>query len=219
MKCLSIDTVTASCSVALSDGSQTIQRKEMQPGGHSRMVLDMADRVLVDGGLSLGQLDAIVVDTGPGSFTGVRIGLGVAQGLAYGAGLPVIGVCSLEVIAISVGSGIVASAIDARMKQVYCAVYEVHESSRPVPLMAPCVCFPEQFISAGLGQAQYGVGNGWDIYADTLAGQPRSQPVQIEDVLFPEADQGISLAQRIGLEGAVDPRWLEATYIRNQVTG
>ncbi len=218
MKCLSIDTVTESCSVALLDGSETIQRKEVQPGGHSRLVLDMADRVMADSGLRLGQLDVIVVDTGPGSFTGVRIGLGVAQGLAYGADLPVIGVSSLEVMAISVDSGIVASAIDARMKQVYCAVYEVRASGRPEPLMVPCVCFPEQF-AAGLGQAEYGVGNGWDIYADILPGRSGNRPVRVSNVLFPEAAQGIRMAQRIGVEGAVNPRRLEATYIRDKVTG
>ncbi len=218
MKCLSIDTVTASCSVALFDGSQTIGRKEVQPGGHSRLVLDMVDRTLVDSGLCLAQLDAIVVDTGPGSFTGARIGLGVAQGLAYGADLPVIGVCSLEVMAISMDSGIVAAAIDARMKQVYCALYEVRASGRPAPLMAPCVCSPGQF-AAGLGQAQYGVGNGWDVYADILAGQSGIRPLRVRNVLFPEAEQGLRIAQEIGLEGAVDPRWLEATYIRDKVTG
>ncbi len=217
MKCLSFDTVTAACSVALFDGSQTVQRKEIQPGGHSRLVLDMADRIMADSGLRLNQLDAIAVDTGPGSFTGVRIGLGVAQGLAYGADLPVIGVSSLEVMAISVDSGIVAAAIDARMKQVYCAVYEVRASGRPAPLMAPCVCFPDQFAAA-LGQAEYGVGNGWDMYADILPGRAENRPVRVKNARFPEAVQGLRLAQRIGIGGAVDPRRLEATYIRDQVT-
>lgn len=217
MKFLSIDTVTESCSVALLDGSETVQQKEIQPGGHSRLVLGMVDRVMTDSGLRLGQLDAVVVDTGPGSFTGVRIGLGVAQGLAYGADLPVIGVSSLEVMAISVGSGVVAPAIDARMKQIYCAVYDVRESGRPTPVLAPCVCSPDQF-GARLGQAEYGVGSGWDIYADVILGRSENRPIRIEHALFPEAIQGLKVAQRIGIGGAVDPRRLEATYIRNQVT-
>ena len=218
MKCLSIDTVTEACSVALFDGSETVQQKEIQPGGHSRLVLGMVNRVMTDSGLALGQLDAIVVDTGPGSFTGVRIGLGVAQGLAYGADLPVIGVSSLEAMAISVDSGIVAPAIDARMKQIYCAVYDVRASGRPAPVLAPCVCFPDQF-GAQLEQAEYGVGSGWDIYADIILGRSGNRPMSIRHQLFPEAIQGLMMAQRIGIGEAVDPRQLEATYIRNKVTG
>ena len=218
MKCLSIDTVTESCSVALFDGSETVQQKEIQPGGHARLVLGMVNRVMTDSGLALGQLDVIVVDTGPGSFTGVRIGLGVAQGLAYGADLPVIGVSSLEVMAISVDSGIVAAAIDARMKQIYCAVYDVRASGRPVSVLAPCVCFPDQF-GARLGPAEYGVGSGWDIYAGAILGRSENRPISIRCPLFPEAIQGLMMAQRIGIGGAVDPRQLEATYIRNKVTG
>ncbi len=217
MKCLSIDTVTESCSVALFDGSETVQRKKIQPGGHSRLVLDMVNRVMTDQGLCLSQLDAIVVDTGPGSFTGVRLGLGVAQGLAYGADLPVIGVSSLEVMAISVDSGIVASAMDARMRQVYCAVYNVRASGRPAPLLAPCVCFPDQ-SGAQLGRAEYAVGSGWDVYADILAGGPGNRPLRVAQVLFPEAAQGIRMAQRIGIGEAMPPGQLAATYIRNKVT-
>ncbi len=222
MKCLSIDTVTESCSVALFDGSEIVQQKEIQPGGHSQLVLGMVHRALADSELALGRLDAIVVDTGPGSFTGVRIGLGVAQGLAYGANLPVIGVSSLETMALSVDYGIVAPAIDARMKQIYCAVYDVRASGRPTRMLAPCVSFPDK-IGTQLERAEYGVGSGWDIYADVILGRSENRsmnvrPVKIRYQVFPEAIQGIRLAQRIGIEEAVDPRQLEATYIRNKVT-
>ena len=218
MKCLSIDTVTESCSVALLDGCESIQHKEIRAGGHGRSVLNMVSRVMADGGLGLRQLDAVVVDAGPGSFTGVRIGLGVAQGLAYGANLPVIGVSSLEVMAISVERGIVASAIDARMKQIYGAIYEVRASGRPAPILAPRVCFPAEF-GAELGSAQYAVGNGWDIYADMVASDMENRPIRVGQICFPEALQGLTMAQRIGIEGATDPGQLEATYIRDQVTG
>ena len=90
-------------------------------------------------------------------------------------------------------------------------------------MLAPCVSFPGK-IGAQLERAEYAVGSGWDIYADVILGSSENRsmnarPVKIRYQVFPEAIQGIGLAQRIGIEEAVDPRQLEATYIRNKVTG
>ena len=99
---LALDTVTEACSVALLARGTVEQRFEAAANRHSRRVLGMAQEVLRARGLALRDLDALAVDVGPGAFTGARIGIGVAQGLAYGADLTVIPVNSLEALAAAV---------------------------------------------------------------------------------------------------------------------
>ena len=135
---LAIDTTTEACSVALNLRGTLLQRSEIAPNGHSRLVLGMVESLLREAGLDLRDLDALAVDVGPGSFTGVRIGIGVAQGLAYGAGCKVVPVGSLEALACGVFRDfyetasdpvpgpvpeIVLAAIDAHMGQIYYACY------------------------------------------------------------------------------------------------
>ena len=99
MKLLALDTATESCSVALRiDGDVRVRR---HPGARQQtaVVLPMVQSLLAEAGLSLAQLDAIACTQGPGAFTGVRVGVSVAQGLAFGAGLPVIGVSTLAALA------------------------------------------------------------------------------------------------------------------------
>src|SRR5690606_19486379 len=101
LKILAIDSSHARCSVALTrrDGSGVELRESAQDRQHARQMLPMIDELLVSQQFRLKDLDAIAIVNGPGSFTGLRIGAGVAQGLAFGAGLPVVGVSSLAVMA------------------------------------------------------------------------------------------------------------------------
>jgi tRNA threonylcarbamoyladenosine biosynthesis protein TsaB len=100
VKLLCLDTSTDACSVALGLApGQVISEHSEEPRVHARRVLGMVDAVLARGGVSPGQLDAIAVGCGPGSFTGVRIGCAVAQGLAFAAGLPVVPLSSLAMLA------------------------------------------------------------------------------------------------------------------------
>ena len=98
---LAIDTVTESCSAALLMDDVLTQRIE-NSRAHSRLILSMVDSLLAERNIELSALTAIAVDVGPGSFTGVRLGIGVAQGLGYAAQLKVIAVGSLEALAQSV---------------------------------------------------------------------------------------------------------------------
>ena len=168
--------------------------------------------------MSLNDLDAIVTDTGPGSFTGVRIGLGVAQGLAYGAGLSLIGVSSLEVLAMSVSQPgtIVIPAIDARMKQIYCGKYEIREGGRPVELVPPKVISPQD-LGYDLNRIRILVlvVDGMFIAQDILVNQ--NHQLKVETGKFPEAIYALKIAQYIKLENAVSPQYLEASYVRNNV--
>src|SRR5437016_3154595 len=118
MKLLAFDTATEVCSVAVwMDGR--VHEREERGTRHSERLLLLVDEVRADGGLALADLDAIAFGRGPGSFTGLRIAAGAAQGLAFGADIPVTPVSTLAAIAESAAADRVLAAIDARMQQVY----------------------------------------------------------------------------------------------------
>lgn len=220
MKILAIDSATEACSVAISTAQEIVQEYALQsagqPAAHSQLVLQMVESTLQKSNLSLSDLDAIAVNTGPGSFTGVRIGLGVTQGLAYGAQLPVIGVCSLAVLAASIDSGMVLPAIDARMKQVYCALYEVDKNTKPLQRHPPVVVYPSE-IPFAVDKPIYGIGSGWDVYGDAIIeclGHGEITPLPAH---YPEAKHLAKVAQQSGLESAVPATQLQATYVRNNI--
>ena len=131
---LAIDTSSAWCSVALSlDGTPPLVRHQQVSAGASQVLLPWIDELLGQASTKLNQLDAIAVGTGPGAFTGVRLGIAVVQGLASAAKLPVLPVVSLDAIAaqlfqtpdfIASGANVFAIAIDARMGESYWAHYE-----------------------------------------------------------------------------------------------
>lgn len=99
VKILALDTATERCSVALLVGNTVYSRSEIAPRDHTKKVLPMVDEVLKEAGVTLQELDALAFGRGPGSFTGVRIGIGIAQGLAFGADLPMIGISTLAAMA------------------------------------------------------------------------------------------------------------------------
>jgi tRNA threonylcarbamoyladenosine biosynthesis protein TsaB len=121
MKLLAIDTATERCSAALLIDDRIIERATETPRGHADLVLLMVEAVLAEGGLKLQQLDGLAYGRGPGAFTGVRIAVGVAQGLAYGAHLATVGISDLAAVAqqfTSAGARILVC-MDARMNEVY----------------------------------------------------------------------------------------------------
>src|SRR5277367_3453515 len=118
MRVLALDAATEACSVALYSGSESIGRFAVPGRTHAQQILGMVKDVLSEAGLSLSMLDGIAASIGPGAFTGVRISVAVAQGLAFGADLPVIPVTTLEALAFrATGGGIdhAIACLDARM--------------------------------------------------------------------------------------------------------
>ena len=245
LKLLAIDTAGDACSVALSLRGAMSQRLEVAPNNHSRRVLDMAQALLRQARLEWRQLDALAVDVGPGSFTGVRIGIGAAQGLAYGAGLAVIPVGSLEALACAVawrggggvggggnGSGgggggggegggeggetIVLAAIDARMGQVYCGLYGVSPGKPPRALSKPALLAP-QAVAVGDHAEIIGIGSGWDRYAPVLRESLHGSAVNWLPDRHPEATSVAQIAVARGLRSAVSPMGLSASYVRDEV--
>ena len=217
MNILAIDTVTENCSVALGLGDEVFQLAEKGNKIHSRLVLGMIDTILDQYNLGLSDLDCLVVDTGPGSFTGVRIGLGVVQGLAYAMKIPVLGINSLEILAFSSGEGKVLPLIDARMGQVYCAYYEISMQKAPHQLWAPMVIHPAD-VSAEIDRDTRVAGNGWLFYENEFSEDIRNKVRPDSSAIFPQARHAVAIAREFGLERAQSPLKIEASYVRNNVT-
>ena len=162
MKLLALDTATEACTVALSLDGQVLERSETG-GQHAERILPMVDALLAEAGLMLTQLDALAFGRGPGSFTGLRIGAGVAQGLAFGADLPVVPVSSLAALAQGQDAARVLAAFDARMQQVYWGAY-VRNAQGIMELQGAEGVFTPSGIPLPVGEAWVGAGPGWDAY-------------------------------------------------------
>jgi tRNA threonylcarbamoyladenosine biosynthesis protein TsaB len=162
VKLLALDTSTEACSVALALDSEIVERFEIEPR-HGERLLPMVQALLAEAGVVLTQLDAIAFGRGPGSFTSLRIGAGVAQGLAFGADLPVVPVSSLAALAQGVDAPKVLAAFDARMRQLYWGAY-VRGANGLVELVGAEVVTDPTQIPLPDGDGWTGVGGGWDVY-------------------------------------------------------
>jgi tRNA threonylcarbamoyladenosine biosynthesis protein TsaB len=167
---LALDTSTEACSVALLRNDAISERYIEAPREHMLRLLPMVDELLTEQQLQLRDLDGIVFTRGPGSFTGLRITLGVVQGLAFGANLPVLPVSTLAVLAQTAATTALAgrfilSAIDARMDEVYCAWFEVGSDGLVRACSEERVCAPEAVSLIPTDAPWLGVGSGWNYIA------------------------------------------------------
>jgi tRNA threonylcarbamoyladenosine biosynthesis protein TsaB len=130
MSLLVIDTAASVCAAAVIDAFGTVlaERSETMERGHAERLIPMVDEVLADAGHGYAQLTRIGVSVGPGSFTGVRVGLSAARGLALALGIPAIGITTLEAIAaeavVALGGSPVFVAIDARRDELYVQYFD-----------------------------------------------------------------------------------------------
>ncbi len=221
-KILALDTATEVCSVALMVGDKVYSRSEFAPRDHTKKILPMVDEVLKEAGLALTDLDALAFGRGPGSFTGVRIGIGIAQGLAFGADLPMIGVSTLAAMAQGAyrrsGATHVASAIDARMSEVYWGRFERQQDGSWSETDAECVISPavlaEQTVNDDKTWTK--VGTGWEAYGDELSAMPLT--LIESDVLYPESQDMVFLAQFEWSKGNITPvEEASPVYLRDTV--
>jgi tRNA threonylcarbamoyladenosine biosynthesis protein TsaB len=120
---LAIETSTELCSAALLRGDELFVEEVLAPNQHAERLAPMVRRLLARSGLAAADMDAFAFGQGPGSFTGIRIACGLAQGLALGAGRPVVGVSSLLALAEQANASRVVAALDARMGETYLAAY------------------------------------------------------------------------------------------------
>jgi len=218
MNILAIETVTEVCSVAVYYQGEIKQEICTERNGHSKHVLGMVETLCQQCGVQLADMDAIAVDIGPGSFTGVRIGLGVAQGLSYGADIPVIGVQSLAALAADTGGALVLPALDARMGQIYFALYAV-DCGDIRQIIPPAVDDPGSIDIFATQKALVGLGSGWDQYSKAIIGRLNGYDVQWQAGRYPDAMSVARLADQYGMDKAVSAPDIQASYIRNQVAG
>jgi tRNA threonylcarbamoyladenosine biosynthesis protein TsaB len=166
MQILAIDTSTEYLSLALWLDGRVLSRDIHAGQSHSQQILPTLRELLTEAQLDLDALDGIAFGAGPGSFTGLRIACGVTQGLAFGAGLPVVEVSTLQALAQQSGANKVITCLDARMGEIYYAAYEKKDDVW-LEVIAPALFKPEQ-APALQGNDWVGVGTGWLAYPEML---------------------------------------------------
>lgn len=223
MKLLALDTSSEGCSAALFVDGNIIEKFEIAPRGHTRLLMPMVRELLAEQWLKPKDLDALAFACGPGSFTGVRIATGVVQGLAWGLGLPVVAVSSLETVALGaiealyIGEGEgVAIAFDARMSELYWGCFR-NRSGLPELLGEERVC-PSSRVVLEAGITRWdGAGQGWVFRADMPDGVS-NQINSVDDALIPRASWVARLAAVKFSNGlAVPAEQAQPVYIRDEV--
>ena len=216
MRVLAIDCSTEWLAVAAGDATGCVERREHAGQSHSRLALPRIAAVLAECGWRVGDLDGIAFGAGPGSFTGVRIACGIAQGLALGASRPVVPVATLEALAQQAfrahAATRVVACLDARMNEVYVAAYERHDGAWR-EAQAPAVVKPDDVVVPP-GQ-WFGAGEGFAAYP-ALA--QRLALRAIDATLAPTAGAIIALAvPRLTAGQGVDAAHALPLYVRHRV--
>lgn len=170
MKILAVDTATESCSVAVIDGDVLLAESTSFTGQtHSRQLMNIVDTVLGQAGLKIAQMDGFAVSIGPGSFTGLRIGISAVKGLAFALNKPVVGVSSLQTLASQCGQSpyLICPIIDARKKEVYICHYRF-DNGKLEKINQEYVAPPAQAIREVQGPSLF-VGSGAILYQDLIS--------------------------------------------------
>jgi tRNA threonylcarbamoyladenosine biosynthesis protein TsaB len=216
MRLIAFDTSTEYLSLALWLDGKVMARDQLAGQTHSSLILPQLREMLDEARLDLADFDGIAFGAGPGSFTGLRIGCGVAQGLAFGAGLPVLGVSTLMALAAASNQEKIIACLDARMGEVYHAAY-VRQRGGWATVHAPGLYAP-QAVPIVEGEGWYGIGSGWKAHSDILANAYAGQVASIDAAAFPHAREMASLAAPLFAQSLGKPA-LEAApvYIRNKV--
>lgn len=222
MRILAIDTATEACSVALWNDGTTFAHFELCPREHTQRILPLVRAALADAEVKLTDLDALAFGRGPGSFTGVRIGIGIAQGLALGAELPMIGVSTLATMAQGAwrktGATRVLAAIDARMGEVYWAEHQRDADGVWHGEETEAVLKPEA-ISDRLQQLDGNwamVGTGWGAWPELAANSPLT--LTDGEMLLPTAEDMLPIARQLfAAQKWVAVEQAEPVYLRNEV--
>lgn len=221
MKILAVDTSTEACSAALFIDGEVLSRFELAPRTHTQLILPMVQSVLDAAGLKLQQLDSLAFGRGPGSFTGVRIATGVAQGLAYGADLPVVGISTLAAMAQAAyqdhQAEKVLAGLDARMGGVYWGQYLLADNGLMQLSGDECVAAPHQ-LAVPESAEWLGAGSAWAAHEAELQ-QHFGDKVKASYADYLPASAHICvLAEAAFKQGeAVEPALAMPVYLRNDV--
>jgi tRNA threonylcarbamoyladenosine biosynthesis protein TsaB len=216
IKMLALETSAEACSVSLRVGARVNSADKLAGRKHSELLLPMIHELLDASCLRVCDLDAVAFGAGPGSFTGLRIGCGVAQGLAFVSACPVVPVGSLEALAEASGGERVVVCTDARMGQVYHGAFERDERMWKV-ILPPSLCDPDRLPELP-GTGWLGCGSGFERYREALIAQYEPQLVDVKTGVFARASEIVSL----GMEYLSAGRGVSSTqavpvYVRDKV--
>ena len=214
---LALDTATEACSVALLHDGKVTSHYEVIPRLHAQKLLPMIKELLAQAGVELSAVEAIAFGRGPGAFTGVRIAIGVVQGLAFALERPVLPISNLAALAQRAyrehGATQVASAIDARMDEVYWGCYR--EQAGEMRLQGVEAVLPPE-AAALPGDASgdwFGAGTGWS-YAERL----NVKPTALDAGMLPHAEDLLTLARFAWARGeAIRADDAQPVYLRDKV--
>ncbi|MDR2014135.1 MAG: tRNA (adenosine(37)-N6)-threonylcarbamoyltransferase complex dimerization subunit type 1 TsaB [Azoarcus sp.] len=213
MKLLALESSCERASVALNLDGDILARRIDGHNNHSEHMLVLVRSLLADAGLGVSALDAVAFGAGPGAFTGLRLACGFAQGLALGAGLGVIPVCSLAALAMQSPLPQVLAVTDARMGEIYYGCYRVEKGS-VTELSAPACCAPAALVCPegewfGLGSAFAACGEALSsVWAALVGCDPRAVPT---------AEAVSRLAAARGETGIVPVEQAVPLYVRDKV--
>jgi len=224
MRVLAIDTSTLVGSVALMQNGELLSEWSASVRAtHGETLLPAVERVLTHAGTNIDSVDLFAVGIGPGSFTGVRIGVATAKGLALSMGKPIVGVSSLRVLArgMAMGAGLCVPVVDAHKGEVYCAAYAIAEDARLLaivePFHAPPQLAAERLLAASEGRSLWLAGNGLQRYGDDFLAPIRE--ISHRSPTFCDVPRAACLADEAVrehlLRGPSDLATLEPTYLRD----
>lgn len=221
---LALDASSSACSAALlrrdGTGETLVSRFALTPREHTRRLLPMVDEVLAEADMSPSELDAVAYGRGPGSFTGLRIAAGTAQGLAYGLDRPLLGISTLEALALSahrrIGVEHVVTAMDARMGEIYVAAWRCRDGMTEA-LLEEAVMPPQRLRLPTIAGEWYGIGSGWALW-EAMPAEVQAAVAQRDAESEPAAEELVLLAARDYAQG-VRPAAHESQpiYLRDQV--
>jgi len=214
---LALETSSEMASCALLNGDVVLARESSGVRTHSQSILPMVQELLAEAGLALKDCDAIAFGAGPGSFTGVRTACGIAQGLAYGADLPVVPLVTLAAMAAACrdlnGADDVVAILDARMGEVYWAQYHYADSWQTVS--APALCAPGEVRPLAAAGPLSACGNGLSAYPDAF--DPGAFAATLPGVM-PHAAQLVTLAlAELAAGRTVSAAEAQPIYLRNKI--
>jgi tRNA threonylcarbamoyladenosine biosynthesis protein TsaB len=228
VKLLALDTATELCSAALLHEDELLVREELIGRGHAERLLPMVESLLAEAGLVIGALDALAVGRGPGTFTGVRVAVAMAQGLAMGADLPVVPVSDLAALAAAAlrrdAAHPVLACLDARMNELYWGLYGLDQATvGAVDPWQPGFARVVEHLSAPAavslpeGLRCTVAGSGWAVDS-ALATRYERQVALALPALLPSAREIARLAA-VGLANgdAVSASALAPVYLRDDV--
>lgn len=218
MNLIAFETSTEACSVAIWRDGEVLERFEVAPRRHAELVLPWSQALLAEAGLPRARLDAVAVGRGPGAFTGVRLGIAMAQGIALALDLPVLPVSTLAALGMGAPQpGPVLAAIDARMGEVYAGAF-LRKEDDVVALGGETVSAPDAVGLPGADGPWHGVGTGFAAAEGALRARLAEHIPAIDAAALPRAGNVARLAARAWDRGErVAPEKVEPAYLRNNV--